>query len=101
MLTCPFQGQNGDYDDLISSLKASSNNPEAPTSQRLRQLIVGLTRNISLLNPSYDQLVKAVLDIDWITINEDIVHSYVFFLRNLISTHSCYAIQTLLMLVKQ
>ncbi|KAG9294473.1 hypothetical protein G9A89_001978 [Geosiphon pyriformis] len=95
------QGDSVDYEHIIHQLKAPPNSSDALPPQRLLFWIMGFSQNTSLMNISFRPLVKAIIDMDWITHDENILRKFLGFLRSLICAHSCYAMEALKMTIRK
>ncbi|CAG8470070.1 4470_t:CDS:2 [Ambispora gerdemannii] len=88
-------GDSNDYEFIIETFKKFGTSNDSLSLEKKRQWIVSLTHNISHLDTSFRPLVKTVLGIVWIIFDENTLHTFIIFIRTLISTHSCYSVEAL------
>ncbi|KAI9840248.1 MAG: hypothetical protein M1837_001831 [Sclerophora amabilis] len=92
-------GDNEIYDRLKEVFTTAAEAEDAPTPMTLRNHILALGANVSLLNKSCSGLVHAVLQCDWLGRDEAFVGLFIRFLGNLLSAQGSYLGAVMSMLI--
>lgn len=84
-----------DYDELLSFISDGKRVSE----EDARSLVQAATENIEVLHKSVSKFVEAILKIQWVNFQEEVVFIFQKFLVNLSSAHNYYTKCTLNSLV--
>ncbi|KAF9580611.1 hypothetical protein BGW38_002672 [Lunasporangiospora selenospora] len=93
------QGNPKQYEELIVQLTTTK--PAPLSSAKLLQWTQALSQCISLFDKSCSALIDAMLQLDWISQDDNFVQYYLTFMGNVVSAHAFYVIPVQSMLVKK
>jgi RNA polymerase I-specific transcription initiation factor RRN3 len=93
------QGDSEAYDRIKHVFGADPTDEDRPTKRSLKNHLLALVGNISLLDRAVGGLVNEVIESDWVGRDEAYVKLFVHFLGNLISAHGGWCSNVMSMLV--
>ncbi|KAI9760078.1 MAG: hypothetical protein M4579_001911 [Chaenotheca gracillima] len=95
------KGLNVEYDRLKEVFTTSAEEQDAPTATTVRNHVLALMSNVSLLNKQCSGLVNAVLQSDWLGRDDAFVGLYIRFLGSLLSAQGSYLGSVMAMLISK